>query len=231
MLLRVTDFETTGMTDAPGAAICEIGWCDVTLTDGAIAIGTPEARFCHPGCSMPPEARAVHHISDADVANAPPPGDVLPVLGQPDYFVAHNAKFEQHFFPSASAPWICTWKVALRLWPEAPSHSNQTLRYLLGLELGEAAMPPHRAGPDAYVTAHLLAKMLADGRASIDDMARWSSGSPLMPRITFGKHRGAKFSEVDTDYLQWMLRQNFDEDLKANARHWLKSRGISVSTN
>ena len=48
-------------------------------------------------------------------------------------------------------------------------HSNQVLRYWLGLRLdADLAMPPHRAGPDAYVTAHLLLRMMA--LASVEQM-------------------------------------------------------------
>ena len=50
--------------------------------------------------------------------------------------------------------------MALRVWPEAPRHSNQVLRYWRGMRLDHArAMPPHRAGPDAWVTAHILADL------------------------------------------------------------------------
>jgi exodeoxyribonuclease X len=59
---------------------------------------------------MPPEARAVHHISDRDVRCVAHPVEGLRRLeeGAPAYYVAHNAKFEQAFFTGASAPWICT---------------------------------------------------------------------------------------------------------------------------
>ena len=46
---------------------------------------------------------------------------------------AHRASFEQrHCTPdlTGSADWVCTWKCALRLWPDLPRFSNQMLRYL-----------------------------------------------------------------------------------------------------
>lgn len=237
MLVRCIDFETTGMPDIEGAAICEVGWCDIevgetTDVSGRILakIGTPVSMFCNPGQPMPPEARAVHHISDKDVIAGVLPAEGIRRLaeGAPSYFVAHNAKFEQAFFPDAVSPWICTYKAALRFWPDAPAYSNQVLRYWLELVLGDEAiaMPPHRAGPDAYVTAHLFARMLADGRATIEDMARWSSGPALLPKVPFGKHRNARWEDVPTDYLEWIAnKSDMDGDIKANARHHLKNRG------
>jgi exodeoxyribonuclease X len=37
---------------------------------------------------------------------------------------------ERHF---GDAIWVCTYKCALRIWPDLPSHGNQALRYHLGL--------------------------------------------------------------------------------------------------
>ncbi|WP_080654916.1 3'-5' exonuclease [Bradyrhizobium japonicum] len=72
MLIRVLDFETTGMP--PDAAVCEVGWCDLRTYAGTTAceIGKPVGMLVDPNRAMPPEARAIHHISDADVFGAPP---------------------------------------------------------------------------------------------------------------------------------------------------------------
>ena len=95
---------------------------------------------------------------------------------RPEVLVAHNCAFERMFLEAtlpASLPWICTYKAALHVSPEAPRHSNQVLRYRRNLKLDPAlAMLPHRAGPDAYVTAHLLTKLL--GLASAEQMVQWT---------------------------------------------------------
>lgn len=238
MRIRVIDFETTGMPEgAGGAAVCEVGRCDVIgrvvdettgLREWSVDTDSLAAVLCNPGRPIPPEIRAIHHIADADVADAIAATVALDGIGgeHVDAVAAHNAKFEQAFYPGGSAPWICTYKVALRLWPEAPSHSNQVLRYWLGMELpADLAMPPHRAGPDAFVTAHILARELNLGTASFDDMVRWSAGPALLPRITFGKYRGSKWEAAPSDYLSWIAdKSDMDADVKANARHHLKAR-------
>jgi exodeoxyribonuclease X len=240
MLLRVIDFETTGIpTEEDRHAVCEVGWADVVIgEDGTPSpVGSIGSRLCNPGRPMPVEALAVHHITDAMIAGGgeagakagPPELAFRRIMeGSPSIFVAHNADFEREFLGGGGARWVCTYKAALRVWPDAPGHGTQLLRYWLGLDLDDRwAMPPHRAGPDAYVTAHILIKLLLSG-TSIDDMVRWSSGPALLPRITFGKHKGARWEDVPLDYLHWIVdKSDMDRDAKANAKHHLKLRGRS----
>ena len=226
MLLRVIDFESTGMP--PDAALCEIGWCDVRIdADGSSEIDPPVGMLVNPGRPMPPEARAIHHISDGDLVGAPSIDRGLIVLNQPfvDVFVAHHMAFEREFFTGGQKNWICTLKVGRRLWPESPSHSNQCLRYFLGIECDHAlAMPVHRAAPDAYVTAHILVRAFEAG-ASLADMIAWSSAPSLLPRVTFGKHRGQAWSDLPGDYLSWLVnKSDMDVDTKFTAKHWLEQK-------
>lgn len=224
MKLRVIDFETTGVP--PEARLCEIGWCDVHAShDFLPSVQEWGGVLVNPGIPMPPDARAIHHISDADLVHAPSPDFGLLELGkgEPDIYVAHHAEFEQCFYTGGGKPWICTLKVARRLWPECPSHSNQCLRYWLGFELDDAlAMPPHRATPDAYVTAHVLVRMMAV--ATIDQMITWTTEPSLLPSVTFGMHRGKKWSELPWSYLEWIIdKSDLDADTKFTARHHLKA--------
>lgn len=222
-IIRAIDFETTGIpTPEDKHAIVEIGWCD--LTDGVLDL--PKAVLCNPGRPIPHEAMAVHHITDQMVADAA--GNVG-LLGEPNYFAAHNADYERQFF-DPGVPYICTYKVALRLWPEATSHGLQFLRYHLGLAAPEhVAMPPHRAGPDAYLCAVLMQRILAEDRASIEDMVRWSSGHALLPRCPLFKHKGKKWEDVPFEYLDWIANKPNDvaADVKANARLELKKRAAA----
>lgn len=236
MLLRVVDLETTGTPTAEDKhAVCEVGWTDVASRIADETTGLVEwnivdggSMLTDPGRSMPPEARAVHHISDAMLADAPPPDVGLRrlMLGKPDAFVAHNADFEKQFFEGGGIPWIDTFKVALRLWPDAPSHSNQTLRYMLGLELDDAfAMPPHRAGPDSYVTAAVLIEMMKNPVATVEAMISLTKLPRIMPVMNFGKHKGKGWAEAPIDYLEWIIdKSDLDADTKWNARREMKRR-------
>ncbi len=226
MIIRAIDFETTGIpSESDRHAVIEIGRCDLEVRDdGAFTwVECPEAILCNPQRPIPHEAMAVHHITEADVADAT--GD-LSFIGDADFYAAHNAEYEASFW-SPSRPLICTWKVALRLWPDEPSHSLQFLRYRLSLPTkGLFADPPHRAGPDAYLCALLMERIVKEKRATIDDMVRWSSGLALLPRCPLTKHKGKRWEDVPTDYLQWVVFKATDMDatVKANAKHWLKQR-------
>lgn len=224
--IRCIDFETTGIpTETDKHAIVEIGWCDLTLSP--LFVDFPRSELCDPRRPIPHAAMAVHHIRDEEVSGAT---GRLELLGSPDYFAAHNADYERQFF-NTNVPFICTYKVALRLWPEAESHSLQFLRYHLALKANEiAASPPHRAGPDAYLCAILMERILqSDAAPSFEDMVRWSNGHALLPRCPLFKHKGKEWKDVPTDYLDWVVNKPNDvaADVKANARLHLKARAAS----
>lgn len=222
MIIRVVDFETTGLP--PDAALVEAGWCDVIETgDPWLLPGA--SSLINPGQPIPPEAMAVHHIRDEDVASAPSASEVFArLLVGADIFAAHSAAFEQGFFSGGGKPWICTLKAARRVWPDAPGHGNQVLRYWRKLPLSAmAAAPAHRAMPDAYVTAWLLHDLLQAG-ASLDEMIAWTKEPSLLPKVTFGKYRGKAWRDLPLDYLDWLAnKSDMDEDTKFTARHHLKA--------
>lgn len=229
-VFRNIDAETTGIpSETERHALVEIGWCDVgTLETGTPFILDPCSMLVNPGRAIPVEAQAVHHIRDADVVGAISPDGACHALASGgDYYVAHNASFEQNFFGGGEKPWICTFKSALRVWPDAPGHSLSVLRYWLKLDDDPAfdrdlAMPPHRAGPDAYVCAFLLVELLK--HTTLEQMVKWSSGPALLAKVGFGKHFGLKWSDVPRDYLSWILEKSdiTDRDVRATAKFYSK---------
>ncbi|GLI99167.1 exonuclease domain-containing protein [Sphingobium sp. BS19] len=229
-IIRVIDFETTG-TEPPEAEVCEVGTCDLHLEKREIEI--PATWMCGVK-SMPPEVRAVHHISLAECEgwDAFNSDTMFARSNVADAIAAHNAEFETKFFTSP-VPVICTYKAALRVWPDAPSHSNGVLRYWLQDQDKIApnhvmTQPAHRAGPDAYVTAHILLALF-DAGATGRDMIAWTKEPRLLPTCPIGKFRGKPWSEVEGGFLGWMLRQEgMEEDLKWNARREIARRDEGV---
>jgi exodeoxyribonuclease X len=237
-IIRVIDLETTGFAP-PEHAPCEVAFCD--LVTGILDLaGLPtgwnilagRGFLCHPGREIPPESSAIHHLVDADVAGELPWRHALKLFaanptGAINVYAAHSANFESQWVTTDltnGAPWICTYKCALRLWPEAPGHSNQTLRYWRnprGLDRAIASVA-HRAYPDAYVTAHLLRDMLEE--TTLDQLIAWSNEPALLPKIRHGDLRGQPWSEADDGLLDWFLRKDFDEDVKFTVRHEIARR-------
>lgn len=231
--VRVVDIETSGLPEDEQHAICEMGWVDLDVDTGAI--NNPVSFFVNPGHPIPPRIRAVHHISDQMVAAAMSPDQAVALLQKDlkpeDALAAHRASFEQSFIDAKDRPWVCTWKVSLRAWPELVSHSNQALRYELAVDdepdfRPTEAMPPHRALPDAWVTAHILRKELA--LRPLERLLQISNEPGILYWIGGQKHKGKTFKEVaqiDVPYLTWMAdKSDMSEDDKFTARHWLQKK-------
>lgn len=224
-IVRVIDFECTGIEPSEGAEVCEVGVCDVDVEGRRIEL--PKSWLCGVE-KMPPEVRAVHHIALGECAGLPPfdASQMLP----PDikFLAAHNSSYETKFF-TPTIPVICTYKAALRVWPEAPAHNNGAIRYWLE-DQGKIApdhaltQPSHRAGPDAYVTAHILVALL-DAGVTGKDMVGWTKEPALLPTCPIGEWRGKPWSAVDSGFLGWMLRKvDMDPDLKWNSEREIARR-------
>jgi exodeoxyribonuclease X len=226
-VIRVIDFETTGTE--PPAQVCEVGMCDLHLEEKRVD-AFPATWMCGVR-EMPPEVRAVHHImlSDCEGWDEFNPERILASSVGINAIAAHNAEFETKFFTSP-LPVICTYKAALRVWPEAPGHSNGTLRYWLedeGLITLDhvKTQPSHRAGPDAYVTAHILLALFNTGITG-REMVAWTKEPRLLPTCPIGAEwRGKKWVDVDGGFLRWMTNSaTMESDLKWNAQRELDRR-------
>ncbi len=229
--IRVIDLETAG--NGPHE-VCEIGWQDV-VQDPSGRWSVAEERgalLVNPGRPISPETMAIHHIIDADVASAPFWKAVAPDVLRPDDGVqalaAHRAAFEQRYCTprfTGGAPWICTWKCALRLWPHLASFSNQMLRYQRNPEglVRELGLPAHRALPDAYVTAHHLRDML--NAASLEQLLVWSREPGLLPRVPAGPERGKAWDRLAPETLRELARDR-DVNIRFSAETELRRRGL-----
>ncbi len=203
--VRVIDLETTGQGFTDGGVV-EVGWQDVAAGPAGWDLrGGPGALLVRPGHPISPATAAIHHIVDEDVADALPWQAVGPPVLQaapgpaPLALAAHRASFEQRWcrpVQPAGVRWVCTYKCALRIWPDAPTHSNQGLRYWrrpTGLNR-DVGLPAHRAGPDAYVTAHHLRDMLAV--AGLQQLLAWSDEPALLVKVPFGPWRGRRWADL-----------------------------------
>ena len=228
--IRVIDLETAG--NGPHD-VCEIGWQDVVRDpDGRWRVGRERgARFINPGRPISPGTMAIHHILDAQVADAPYWKAAAPEVLRPASGVlalaAHRAAFEQRFCRpglTGGADWICTWKCALRVWPDLPRFSNQMLRYQRHPEglVHELGLPAHRALPDAYVTAHHLRDLL--NAAPLDELLAWSREPGLLPRVPAGDHRGKPWKDLPDATLR-TLATDRDQDIRFSVSAELRRRG------
>ena len=67
--LRVIDYETTGVPEDAGAKVIELAYVDVDAA--TLSITDRWRSFAKPVGPIPTQVKAVHHILEEDVAEAP----------------------------------------------------------------------------------------------------------------------------------------------------------------
>lgn len=255
--ISTVDFETTGKEASEAFAIEAALACP---DDGAY--GLESFISLPPNETIPPETSAVHHIIDSDLEGAPDWITVVDILwgavsnggelGVSEIvMVAHNAEYEQAVLAGTSfdfVHWVCTYKCALIAWPDAPSHSNEGLRYWLGFGTGRKnQQASHSALHDCKVTAgiyralygffyaELCSEGLLDGGVEINSdearnmvvrrMINISKEPAQLSKCPIGNERGKKWEDIDGGFLSWCLRQpNMREDVKHAATKELERR-------
>jgi len=216
---RVIDTETTSIE----GGVCEIA--SVDIVNGEIC--NPLSDFVKPPEPIGFEAMALHHITEDMVADAPPLDAVIDKYLGADIYVAHNAAFDREKLPMILAPWVCTMKLARKLWPEEKSHGNQYLRYRFGLDPDvPEGLYAHRALYDCYVTATTLLYMNSLAKWKIAEMREITKQPSLLHIMKFGKYRNETFADIaakDAGYFRWCLSNmdKLNEDQQFTMRHYL----------
>lgn len=177
--LTVFDIETTGLDPRKGHRIVELAGVRI---EGGVITDKTYSTFVNPERPIPPEARQINGISDADVATAPTIMTVLPEFlsfAQGTILVAHNASFDMGFLECEKEfCWgyvelpecFCSMRLSQSLYPTAFRHSLDVLSERFGMPLPQGR---HRALPDVIQTAHILLKMVEQGRIqSCDELRR-----------------------------------------------------------
>jgi len=229
------DTETTGNTEKD--FLCQI------------AYKAPDENFTglyKPPIKIPPEASAVHHISNKMVEDkqafkeSVDSSKIKKLFEDKDSIVvAHNAPFDLMIIKKEDivpANFICTLRLARALDPEdkIEKYNLQYLRYLLDIDVDAIA---HDAMGDVLILEKLYERlknkiMEEDGMSeneAIQKMIEISSHPTLFKSIKFGKYNGKKIDEilaVDRGYLEWLLRQKLegdqiDEDWIYTLKHYL----------
>ena len=228
------DLETTG-TDVQSDRVVELGYVKLTPNDEEIATG---CFYVNPGIPIPPEATAVHGITDEEVADASPfavmgPGLVQFMKGCD--ICGHNVRgfdwplllteFRRH---NIAPPEIGEIVDTLEIFRAFFNHTLESaFRVYVGGEMEDA----HSAQADVDATAMIFAEMVERhdldpnpsilGSRPIDptwlDRAgkfKWVDGEAV---FTFGnKTKGRSLQWVaknERGFMSWMLDKDFPEDV------------------
>lgn len=219
-MLRVIDTETCGLQ----GGVVEIA--SVDIVDGHIV--NPMSDLVRPDRPISHQAMAIHHITEAMVADKPELESVLPHYLGSRYYVAHNADFDSRMLPDMGGEWICTLKMARRLWKwPGIKYSNMGLYKARRLHIATpAGLHHHRALFDCYITAALLLDMMQETGWTPEEMVTITGRPTLMNTFTFGKYRGEQVSDIaerDPGYLRWMLKNmtSMTPQLRLTLKHYL----------
>ena len=228
------DTETTGNTEKD--FLCQIAY--KSGDKSFVALYKPPVK-------IPPEASAVHHITNKMVADKPSfseSGDkeTIKELFENSVVVAHNTPFDLVMIKKEGIEpkrFICTLRLARHLDREEKidRYNLQYLRYFLDIEIDATA---HDALGDVLVLEQLykrLKKKIMDEEnlgedEAVEKMMEISSHPSLLHTFKFGKYNGKRIEEVikiDRGYLQWLLDQKLnsdgiDEDWIYTLKHYLE---------
>jgi DNA polymerase III subunit epsilon len=247
--LAVIDLETTG-TDPQHDRIVEISVLRLKPGDAPVH----RTRRINPGRPIPPEATAIHGITDADVADAPRfeqiARDLLAFLDGCDLCGFNIKKFDLRllYVEFARAGFTLSLEGRAIIDPQEIYHANErrdlsaAVRFYCGRDHNGA----HAAEADVLATLAVLDAQLGHYRElprttdalhvlfceanAVDIAARFVRVDGQL-RFNFGKHRGKSLEEVaqaEPDYLAWILTQDFFEDAKTLVRQVLSAVPRSV---
>lgn len=208
------------------SASLEGGVVEIALTvlDDNLDVVFETESLIDPERPISPTAMGIHHITDKMVWGKPTLAEWSEITRYPfmsDNLIlcGHNVAFDirmcRSILPEQFTA-LCTLKLARALWPNAPDHKLQTLRYMLGLDAGDA----HRAMGDVKACVSMLRRIRDDAGLTLADMlnivSQPMSLDTLMP---FGKHKGTPLRELPRNYVSWALSPNgltsCDPDLRA----------------
>jgi len=228
----ILDTETTGLELKD--RICAIG----IVLDKEI-----HYELIHPGKKIPPEASAIHHITNEMVEEAPSfttsqSYELIRSLNSGEHtLVSHNAPFDLAMLQKEGIIWqgeiIDTLKCSKALMDDLEGYGLQFLRYELRLYREEEEFfdqfgvnpAAHNAISDALHT-RMVYEYLLD-LASHEKLAELSEARLLLGRLPFGKYAKKRIETIamkDPAYLKWMLQSlmDMDEDLRYSIEYYLR---------
>lgn len=169
-------------------------------------------QFINPGSPIPPEATAIHKISDEMVADAPSfeiVGKAFIEFCKGDFvLIAHNNdtfdklflenEFKRSGVEMPAWLFIDSLKWARKYRADLPRHTLQSLREVYGIEANQA----HRAMDDVIVLHKVFSLMVDD--LPMEKVMEMLKKPAQINRMPFGKHQGKPLAQVPRDYIQWL---------------------------
>ena len=165
MTITSLDFETANYSRASICAASVAVFEDGNLTEAPYWLVRPPKGH---GWFLSEFTENCHGLSWFDVQDAPEFSAIAPELlerlTRSDLVIAHNAPFDigvlratlEHFgLACPGFDYLCTYRVAERIWPDLPDHQLNTLAAHIGHEFNH-----HHAQDDAVAAGRVLLAMM-----------------------------------------------------------------------
>jgi DNA polymerase-3 subunit epsilon len=232
--LLCLDVETTGIdkqTDLP----VQVGL--VMRRDGVDQILID--MLANPGRPIPPEAAAVHGITDAQVAGAPSAYAVVDYLAKMvDYYAyggeAYTVGFNSNNFDiplinhilqrrAFSVPHIDVLRMVRRHFPEVKGEKGgKSLGELHQVFLRRPLENAHGAVADIIGTLNLLRALQVKAGVTLAQLAAEQAQPMPYTVMPLGKYTGVPVDEVPRSWAQFMSDKDLDPDLRATVDYILQ---------
>jgi DNA polymerase-3 subunit epsilon len=186
-------------------------------------------KLINPGCPIPKEATAVHHITDEMVLDAPTfkiiAEEFIAFCPEETVLIAHNNDafdklFMEQEFKRAGVEmpnyrYIDSLKWSRKYRSDLPRHTLQNLREVYGFASNQA----HRALDDVIILHQVFSAMIDD--LTMEQVIQLLSKPQILTKMPFGKHQGKMLSDIPKDYVAWLASSGaFDktenQELKEN---------------
>ncbi len=215
-ILACVDCESTGL-DTQSDRVLEVA---VILFRGNSVLEEFQTLI-NPQRDIPETSYAIHKISSEMVAESPTIETVLPtvfkLLGNHP-IIGHGIDFDLELLTQeakrSNIPCniqnntrVDTVRLG-RLYGESPSNSLEMLRSHFNI----AEEGAHRAMSDVLVNVKVF-QHLTQKYKTLNQVLEVLSKPILMKTMPLGKYRGRLFKDLPLDYIQWAMRQKFDQDL------------------
>lgn len=197
-------------------------------------------RLINPGVPIPPEATAIHKITNEMVSASASFAEVgrefIDFCEGEVVLIAHNNEsfdmpFLRHEFTrnGLEVPeWKCfdTLKWARRYRSDLPRHTLQFLREIYGITANNA----HRALDDVVILHKVYSFMVDDlSIQQVYEIMNRPQTARDISQMPFGKHQGKALDKVPRDYVKWLMSSGaFDKPENHQLRASFEKIGLLV---
>lgn len=228
------DCETTGL-DAKNDRIIEVA----AATFNADGIIDRFETLLDPGVLIPEENIKIHNITQQMVTGQPTFAQVFPELMKligDKIIVGHGIDFDVDILANEAErnaistmirrnKTIDTLRMARR-YGESPTNSLEQLRNHFNI----AEEGAHRAMNDVIVNIEVFNNLARDYE-TLKELLDVLAKPIALKTMPLGKHKGRPLREIPLDYLVWMARMDFDQDLLFTIRSEINKRKKGESFN